>query len=77
MYLSTQYICLTPLGVHYLARVFHVVQQQLRDYTRALPELLSYVTMALTSVVYVEPLPNASKHIDYPRLYEEELIAFM
>jgi len=27
--------------------------------------------VSLTSVSYVEPEPNASKHIDYPHLYEE------
>jgi len=69
MYLGTAYVCPTPLGLHYLARMFHVVQQQLRDYILALPDLLSDVTMALTSVVYVETMPHASKHIDYPHLY--------
>jgi len=76
MYGGNEYICLTPLDLHYLARMFHVVQQQLRDYTLALPELLSYVRMALTSVLYVEPMPNASKHIDYHHLYEE-LVTFV
>jgi len=48
----------------------------MRDYLVALPELLSYVTMSLTLVVYVEPLPNASAHINYPHLYEE-LVSFV
>jgi len=60
----------------YLARLFHVIQQQLRDYILALPDVLSYVTTSLTSVSYIEPMPNASKHIDYPRLYEE-LVTFV
>jgi len=62
--------------MHYLARMFYVVQQKMRDYILALPYLLSYVTMSLTSVVYVEPMPNASTHIDYPHLYEE-LVTFV
>jgi len=76
MYLGNEYICLTPLDQHNLARMFHVVQQHLRDYILALPDMLSYVTMALSSVVYVEPMPNASKHIDYHHLYEE-LVTFV
>jgi len=76
LYLATEYICLTPLDLHYLARVFNIVHQQLRDYVLALPDLLSYVTMPLTSVVYVEPMPNASTHINYPHLYEE-LVSFV
>jgi len=63
MYLGTEYICLMPLDLHNLARMFHVVEQKLRDYILSLAGLLSYVTTALTSVVYVEQMPNASKHI--------------
>ena len=51
--------------------MFNIVHQQLRDYVLALLVLLSYVTMSLTSIVYVEPMPNASTHINYPHLYEE------
>jgi len=61
---------LTPLDLHYLARIFLVVQQKLRDYILAFPELLSYVTM---TIVYVESMTNASKHIDYHHMYEEIL----
>ena len=55
----------------YLARMFHVVQQQLHDYTLSLSDVLSYVASSLTSVTYVEPVPNASEHIDYRHLFEE------
>ena len=71
LYVDSEYICLTSLDQHYLARMFNIVHQQMRDYVLALPELLSYVTLSLTSVVYVEPLPNASSHTNYPHLYEE------
>jgi len=73
MYLGTEYIRLTPLDLHYLARIFHVMQQQLSDYKLALPDLLSYVAMSLTSVVYVQQMHYASKHIEYPHLYEEHV----
>jgi hypothetical protein len=56
--------------------MFSVVQQQLRDYTVAMPDVLSYVTTAVTSVTCVEPAPNASKLVHYPHLYEE-LITFV
>jgi len=71
LYFSTQYISLTILDLQYIARIFHTVQQQLRDYTLALPDVLSYVTSSVTSVTYVEPVPNASDLIDYRHLFEE------
>jgi len=76
VYVGSEYICLTSLDPHYLARLFNVVHQQLRDYVLALPHFLSYVTMSLSSVVYVDPMPNASEHINYPHLYEE-LVSFV
>ena len=75
-YSDSQYITLTLTDIDYLARMFSVVQQQLRYYTVAMPDVLSYVTTALTSVTYVEPAPNASKLVHYPHLYEE-LITFV
>jgi len=51
--------------------MFHVVQNQLNVYTVSLPDVLVYVTVALTSTNYVEPAPNASKHIMYPQLLKE------
>ena len=76
LYVGSEYICLTSLDLHYLARMFNIVHQQLHDYVLALPDLLSYVTMSLSSVVCVEPMPNASAHINYPHLYEE-LVSFV
>ena len=63
LYLGTKYICLTPLDLHYLARMFNIIHQQLRDYVLAFPDLLSFVSISLTSVVYVEPMPTAITHI--------------
>jgi len=51
--------------------MFHKLQQHLRDYTIALPDVLSYVTSSVTSVTYVEPVPNASDRMDYRHLFEE------
>jgi len=47
IYLDSQYISLTLPDIEYLARIFNVVQQELRDYIVAMPNLLSYVTTAL------------------------------
>ena len=55
----------TDATIEYLNPIFNVVQQQMRNYIVAMPEVLSYLTTALTSVRYVEPTPNASKHVDY------------
>jgi len=72
---GTQYINLTILDLQYLARMFHIVQQQLRDYPTALPHVLSYMKSSVTSVTYVEPVPNASDLIDYRHLFEELVTA--
>ena len=58
---GTKYISLTQPDMDYLVRVLHILQQHLRDYITALPDVFSYVTLSLTSVSYIEPLPNASK----------------
>ena len=73
LFVGTEYISLTQLDMDYLVRVFHILQQQLRDYISALHDVLSYVTSSLTSATYVEPQGNASRNIDYPHLYEELL----
>ena len=71
LYFDTQYNSLTIMALQNFARIFHIVQQQLLDYTTALPDVLSYVTSSVTSVTYVEPVPNASDLIDYRHLFEE------
>jgi len=68
LYLGSEYTCLKSMDLHYLTRMFNIVHLQLSYYVLALPDLLSYVTMSLTSVVYVEPMPNASTIINYPHL---------
>jgi len=71
VYLDKQYIGLRLGDFQYLSRMFHVVQNQLKVYTLSLPDVLAYVTVALTSVNYVEPAPNASKHIVCSQLFDE------
>jgi len=71
LYLEKQYISLRLADLQYLREMFHVVQNQLNVYTLCLPDVLSYVTFALTSPNYVEPAPNSSKHIMYSHLFEE------
>ena len=67
--LGAEYVSLTQPDMDYLARVFQFVQQMC-DHILALPDVFSYVTASLTSVSYIDPMPNASKHIDYTYLYE-------
>ena len=45
----SHYITLTLPNIEYLAQMFNVVPQQLRDYIVDTPDVLSYVTTALTS----------------------------
>jgi hypothetical protein len=51
--------------------MFHVVQNQLNDYIIDLPHVLQYVTLAITSDVYVEPTAKYSTLVNYRQLYEE------
>jgi len=46
------------------------VQQQLRDYILALQDVLPYLTATLATVTYLEPVPEASKNINFPHKYE-------
>jgi len=76
LFVGIEYISLTQTYMDYLVRVFHILQQQLRDYIIALQDVLSYVTSSLALTSYVEPQPNTSMNINYPHLYEE-LVTFV
>jgi len=76
LFVGTKYISLTQPDIVYLLRDFPILQQQLRDYIIALPDVLSYVTSSLASTSFFEPQANASTNIDYPQLYEE-LVTFV
>ena len=71
LYLDKQYIGLRIGDLQYLSRIFHVLQNQLKVYTLPLPDVLAFVTVALTSDNYVEPAPNASEHIVYSQHFDE------
>jgi len=71
LFIGTEYIRMTQPERDYLVRVFHILQQQLRDNIIAPPDVLSCVTSSLASTSYVDPQPNANTNIDYPHLYEE------
>ena len=60
LFVGTEYLSLTQPDMNYLLRVFPILQQQLRDYIIALPDVLSYVTSSLASTSLVEPQANAS-----------------
>jgi len=64
-------ICLRLVDLQYLSRMFHVIQNQLNAYTLFLPDVVAYTTTAYTSVNFIEPPPNASKHVLYPQLFDE------
>jgi len=76
LFVGTEYISLTQPEMDYLVRGFPILQQQLRDYIIALPDMLPYVTSSLASTTSVEPQANASSNIDYTHLYEE-LVTFV
>jgi hypothetical protein len=76
MTFNKTYINLRLAELQHLSRIFHIFQKQLDAYINALPDVLSYVTTAVSSTAYIEPVPSASKHIVYTQLYEE-LITFL
>jgi hypothetical protein len=51
--------------------MFHVVQNQQNDYIIALPHVMQYVTLTITSDVYVEPTAKHPTLVNYRQLYEE------
>jgi hypothetical protein len=66
-----QYIFFKLHELKYLSHIFYMVHNQLIRYTKALPDLMTYVSSALHSTTYVEPSPNADKAILYYQLFEE------
>ena len=54
LYLDKQYIILTLVDLQCLSRTFHVFQNQLNVYTLSMPDFFAYVTVALSSINYVE-----------------------
>jgi len=71
LYLDKQYISVRLVDLQYLLMMFQVIQNQLNAYTLSLSDVVAYTTMACTSVNFIEPPPNAIKHILYPQLFEE------
>jgi len=71
LYYDNEHISLRLVELQYLSRMFHVVQNQLNVYTHSLPDVLAYVTVALTSINCVVPASNASRHIMYSQLFDE------
>jgi len=71
LYLGKHYIGLRIGDLQYLSRMFHVLENQLKVYNLSLLDVLANVTVSLTSVNYVEPATNTSKHIVYSQLFDE------
>jgi hypothetical protein len=75
MYLQNEYISLTLVDLQRLSRKFHVVQNELKAYTLAMPDVLSYATEALfsTTPVSTSRTRSCSKN---SRPYCKEIISF-
>jgi hypothetical protein len=54
--------------LRYLLNMFHIVQNQLNDYIIALPDVMQYITIAITSDVYVEPTAKHPTLVNYRQL---------
>ena len=70
LYLEKQYIILRLADLQYRRKCFTWFKINWTC-TLCFPDVLSYMTVALTSATYVEPAPNASRHIMYSHLFEE------
>ena len=51
--------------LRYLSYIFFIVQNQLIKYTEAMADVMNYILSSLSSINYVDPPSNASKHILY------------
>jgi hypothetical protein len=71
LYLGTRYISLKLEELRYLRDMFYIIHNQQILYMLALPDVLTYATVAQNSSTYIEPHENASQHIFYPQLFEE------
>jgi len=67
--MDNHYITLKFQELRYLLMMYHV-QNQLKSYIAALPDVMTYVISALSSTTYVEPSANATNLILNPRLFE-------
>jgi hypothetical protein len=57
--------------LQYLERIFHIVNNQLKLYATATPDVKTYIISALGTTTYSDPVPNANNSILYYQLYEE------
>jgi hypothetical protein len=57
--------------LRYLSYILYTVQNQLIRNTEALPDVMNYVLMAISSTTFVERPAGASKNILYYQLFEE------
>ena len=67
--LSDNYIIFKLHDLQILLRLLYVIHAQQIRYLEALPDILNYTTVALTSPEFVDP--PASKYIPYHQLFEE------
>jgi len=66
-----QYIFFKLHELRYLSYIFFMIHNQLIRYSQSLPDVLTYVTLALNSNTYVEPRLDANKDILYYQLFKE------
>jgi len=59
------------IDLRYLAYIFPMVENQLLQYSEAMPDVMNYVLPTLNSTSSVEPPADASNNIFYYQLYEE------
>jgi hypothetical protein len=53
-----------------LLRILYLAHEQQKVFLEALPDILDYATIALTSCDYMEPV-TVNKNIQYKQLFEE------
>jgi hypothetical protein len=71
MYFDEHYLHFKLAELQYLERIFHIVNNQLKAYAIAKPDVKTYVISALGITTYLNPAPNANNSFLYFQLYEE------
>jgi hypothetical protein len=67
---SDKYIVYRLHDLQNLLRILYLAHEQQKVFLNALPDILDYATIALTSSDYVEPV-TVNKNIQYKQLFEE------
>jgi hypothetical protein len=71
MYFDRHYLHFNLAELQYLDKIFHIVNNLLKAYVTAIPDVKTYVISALGTANFVDPAPAVNNSILYYQLHEE------